>query len=236
MQVFYSDEYVLAAHGFDTTRKAKWIADSLGRQPMGGVDLTAPEPLSEDELLRIHDPEYITAVKAGEPRHLAEGQGFVWDPGLWPMVCASNGGAVAAAKAALKDGVAGSLSSGLHHAYRDHGSGFCTYNGLALAALTTLDGGIQSVLVLDLDAHCGGGTHSLVSQDHRIRQIDIATSSFDHYQPAGYNTLDLIDDPEEYLPTLSRRLKELATTHFDLCLYNAGMDVDQRSSIGGARG
>src|SRR5439155_1605785 len=158
------------------------------------VDLTAPDPLSEINLLRIHDPEYIAAVKSGEPRHLTESQGFAWDPGIWSMVCASNGGAVAAAKAALKDGVAGSLSSGLHHSYRDHGSGFCTFNGLALAAVTTLDEGLRSVLILDLDAHCGGGTHSLVSHDQRIRQVDIAMSSFDGYRPAGHNTLDLIDD------------------------------------------
>ena len=75
------------------------------------------------------------------------------------MVCASNGGAVAAARAARAGGVAGSLSSGLHHAGRDRGAGFCTFNGLVLAARAALSEGAARVLVLDLDAHCGGGTH-----------------------------------------------------------------------------
>src|SRR2546429_582741 len=81
------------------------------------------------------------AVETGLPRDLAESQGFVWGLGLWPMVLASNGGAVAAALAALQEGVAGSLSSGLHHARRGSGAGFCTFNGLVIAARAALAAG-----------------------------------------------------------------------------------------------
>src|SRR5690242_16985779 len=103
MRLFYSDDYVLAAHGFDTTRKARWIAESLLSRPVVGVELLAPSPLSESDLSRVHTAEYIAAVKTGTPRQLAESQGFTWDPGLCGMVCASNGGACEAARAALKD-------------------------------------------------------------------------------------------------------------------------------------
>jgi hypothetical protein len=69
-------------------------------------------------------------------------QGFPWDPALWEMVCTSNGGVIAAAIEALRTRrVSGSLSSGLHHARRARGAGFCTFNGLVLAARAALDAG-----------------------------------------------------------------------------------------------
>ena len=57
---------------------------------------------------------------------------------------------------------AGALSSGLHHASTERGNGFCTFNGLALAARALMDGGANHVLILDLDAHCEGGTYEIV--------------------------------------------------------------------------
>lgn len=235
MRVFYSPDYVLAGHSFDTTRKARWVADSLRERPLGGLTIEAPAPLTAEEVLAVHDAAYVAAVRTGEPRVLATSQGFAWDPGLWPMVLASNGGAVAAARAALADGVAGSLSSGLHHARRDHGAGFCTFNGLALAAHAVLGAGADPVLILDLDAHCGGGTHSLIAGDPRLWQLDIAVDAFDHYQPDGHHTLDLVTNAADYLPRVAARLAALerAAPAFALCLYNAGMDPHEGCAIGG---
>ena len=136
-----------------------------------------------------------------------------------------------AAPAAIRDGVAGSLSSGLHHARRDHGAGYCTFNGLALAALHAAADG-RRVLILDLDAHCGGGTHSLVAGDPRIVQVDVSTNGFDSYLPAGANTLDLITVAGDYLPMVTRRLDEVTTAGFDLVLYNAGMDAHEHGGGG----
>jgi acetoin utilization deacetylase AcuC-like enzyme len=130
MRIFYSSTYTIAAHSFETTRKSRWIAESLVREPISGIELVAPEPTSVPALSRVHDPEYVDAVRNGKPRELAESQGFHWDPGLWEMVCASNGGVMAAAIDALGSrGVSGSLSSGLHHARRARGAGFRTCNG-----------------------------------------------------------------------------------------------------------
>ncbi len=157
MKVFYSPAYVGSAYVFETTRKARWVADSLAATPIPGVALVEPRPLTRAGLEQVHGPKYVRAVETGEPRYLAESQGFVWDAGLWSTVLASNGGVVAAALEALDSGMAGSLSSGLHHARRSSGAGFCTFNGLVLAARAAQAAGAESVLVLDLDAHCGGG-------------------------------------------------------------------------------
>ena len=236
MKVFYSPDYVLAAHEFETTRKAAWVAESLREAPIPGVELVAPVPLTEDQVCAVHDPACVTAVRSGQPHACAESQGFAWDAGLWPMVLASNGGMVAAALAALREGVAGSLSSGMHHAGRDYGKGYCTFNGLALAARAARDAGARSVLILDLDAHCGGGTHSLVRDDPAIQHVDVAVNRYDCYVPVGRHALELVTEPGHYLPAIEAGLDALEERDFDLCLYNAGMDPVEQCPVGGPRG
>lgn len=234
MKLFYSPEYAAAGISFDTTRKSAWIADSLASNPVPGVEVVAPAPLNFTEISTHHDPVYTKSVRRGEPKHLAESQGFKWDPGLWTAVTASNGGMIAAACAALSDGISGSLSSGMHHAQRDRGAGFCTFNGLVLAAMKILDGSRRTILILDLDSHCGGGTHSFIENDRRVRQLDVSLNSVDAYWPSEPNTLDIVRDAAKYLPTIEQRLSGLG--HFDLCIYNSGMDPDERCDVGGFPG
>lgn len=238
VRVFYSSKYVGSGYAFDTTRKAKWIADSLADSPIPGIELVEPVPLTRGHVAEVHDAEYAQAVETGKPRSLAESQGFGWDAGLWPMVLASNGGAVAAACAALDIGVAGSLSSGLHHAAYGSGAGFCTFNGLVIAAKAALASRAKSVLILDLDAHCGGGTASLIVGDSRIRQYDVSVSSYDSYPNSEQSRLIMVETSSEYLPAVRRALDEADRqgASFDLCLYNAGMDPSEDCSTGGQTG
>ena len=238
VRVFYSPKYVGSGYAFETSRKAGWIADSLAGSPIAGIALVEPNPMTRDQVGQVHDGAYIRAVETGAPRNLAESQGFSWDAGLWPMVLASNGGAVAAGLAALEDGVAGSLSSGLHHARRERGAGFCTFNGLVIAAREALAAGARSVLILDLDAHCGGGTRSLIEEEPRIWQVDVAVSSYDRYESSERIRLEIVGKSANYLPTVERSLKEVDRRglRFDLCLYNAGMDPYEGCPTGGLRG
>jgi acetoin utilization deacetylase AcuC-like enzyme len=233
---FYSDAYVLGGPAFDTTRKARWVADSLRARPIPGIVVEAPAPATADTLTAVHEPAYVEAVRTGEPVHLAESNGLAWDPGLYAAVSASTGGAAAAALRALGSGVAGSLSSGLHHAKRSHGDGFCTFNGLAVAARVALAAGTRGVLIVDLDAHCGGGTASLLRDEPAVAQLDIAVSAFDFYREPSAWTLDLVRQADEYLPTLRRRLDAVDASHFGLVLYNAGMDPFERCDVGGLGG
>ena len=235
MKVYYSPDYVGSAYSFDTTRKAKWVADSLAHMPIPGVELVAPEPLKFEDIAAVHERRYVEAVRTGEPRELAVSSSFDWDPGYWRMVASSTGGAVAAVRSAMEDGVSGSLSSGLHHARFERGAMFCTFNGLVIAAKHALATGAQSVLILDLDAHCGGGTHSLIEGDDRIRQIDVSVNAVDHYKPAATNALDVVWKADEYLETIRNRLPERGWKP-DVCIYNAGMDAEERCQVGGLPG
>jgi acetoin utilization deacetylase AcuC-like enzyme len=238
LTVYCSNAYTAAAYSFDTTRKSALIAESLVEQPIAGVEIVAPDLLTEAALTAIHSAEYVHAVKTGSPQHLAESSGFPWDPEVWTAVRASNGGAVAAALHALATGRnAGSLSLGLHHARRDSGAGFCTFNGLALAARAALDAGARGVLTLDLDAHVGDGTIDLVRAWAHVTHVDLAVSA---WQCAGgdpsRSSLDVIRSADDYLPTLQSRLAALDAASLDLCIYNAGMDPHEDCGLGGLEG
>lgn len=238
ISIFYSPAYVGSGHAFDTTRKAKWVADSLVQAPIPTIQLLEPKPLTRDQVAQVHDLDYIVAVETGAPRDLAESQGFPWDAQLWPMVLASNGGAVAAARAALEHGVAGSLSSGLHHARREHGAGYCTFNGLVMAAREAQAAGAQAVLILDLDAHCGGGTRSILREEPDIWQCDVSVDRYDIYSSSVRCWLDFVQNGDDYLATVQHALEriEKQAVHFDLCIYNAGMDPFEGCSTGGKPG
>lgn len=236
--IFYSPQYVGASYAFETTRKAQWVADSLQTQPLAGLQLVEPPPLTMAQLTAVHDDAYIRAIQTGQPAALANSPELEWDAAMWPMVLASNGGVVAAARAALEQGLAGSLSSGLHHARRAAGAGYCTFNGLVIAAYEALAAGAQNVLILDLDAHCGGGTASLIAADTPIWQIDISTDGYDQYEATERLWLEVISNGGVYLATIQKWLTEADRQglSFDLCLYNAGVDCHADCPMGGIPG
>ena len=235
MKLFYSPAYVASGVSFETLQKPAWIAESLRRSPIDGVTLVEPESLSLSTVQRTHDPVYVNAIEAGEPGRLAESQGFRWDESLLPAVLSSNGGVVAAAREALQTGRnSGSLSSGLHHARREKGCGFCTFNGLAIAAREAIHAGAERVLILDFDAHCGGGTASLIKGDPRIVQRDVSVDQFDQYEPQDNAHLQVVTKAPDWLPAICRHLDEAGDC--DLCLYNAGVDPFEDDEGGGLQG
>lgn len=174
------------------------VAKALAVTPE--IDLVEPEPISETDLLRVHTPEYVRAVKTGEPRELAESQKFPWSSALFPSVQLTNGGVLAAARSALREGVAGALVSGFHHASATHGEGFCTFNGLIVAAETLRsEGNIQSAAVLDMDLHYGNGTALLAASRPWLRALSIYGNDYwDNVPYRDVTTRHHQDGPNHY--------------------------------------
>ena len=228
MKVFFNSDYTASGYAFDTTRKSAEIAAAIKHFP--NVEINDPAGLYEvtEELIRrMHKTVYVHAIKTGDPLWKAESQGFTWDEDIYTMALAHNAGMVAAATEVLSnlEFVAGSLSSGLHHATAREGVGFCTFNGLAVAALAASQLGARRILSLDFDAHCGGGTYGM-TRELGVVQVDVATSAFDSYDITDSESrLILCKNPNDYIDTIEGALA-YAKAHgpWDLVIYNAGMD------------
>ena len=218
-------------------RKFGLVADGL--RDAAGIKLSRPEPVTEEDLRRVHTPEYIEAIKTGEPRDLAQSQKFPWSPELFQSVCLTNGGCLAAARQALHDGVSAALVSGFHHACADHGEGFCTFNGLVVAIDALFAAGeIRTAAVLDMDVHYGNGTAQLAASRPHLFTLSLYGNDYwDNFSyrdvsqrhhadgdnhvsfslPAECNRATLFAIMDEALPLLAERKP-------DVILYQAGAD------------
>ncbi|MEK7784069.1 MAG: histone deacetylase, partial [Chloroflexota bacterium] len=111
------------------------------------------EPASDEQILRAHTAEYLQKLKdctltEKEQRRL----GFPWSPALLERSRRSVGGTIAACRAALVEGVAMSLAGGTHHAYPDHGEGFCVFCDVGIAARAMqAEGRAGRIAILDCD-------------------------------------------------------------------------------------
>jgi len=219
-------------------RKFQLVANGLAGRP--GVRVEAPAPVAAEDLLRVHTAAYLDAVRTGEPRALAESQKFPWSPALWPSMLLTNGGALAAAARALEHGVAAALASGFHHAHADHGEGFCTFNGLVVAAEALRAAGrLRTLAVLDLDLHYGNGTASLCAARPWLFNCSIYGN--DYWQNKPYRDVENVrhgDGPNhvsfalpngsgraELFAALEKGMAAILAAHRpDLVLYQAGAD------------
>ncbi len=229
LQVYYSADYALA-RGLETVTKSRLLAELVAAGEAGPTKLLPPRLATEAELLSVHSPKYVEDVLTGRTHSLEIG---TWSPEALRSVLASTGGMRDAAFAALRLGRSGSFSSGLHHAKAAYGEGFCTINGLAVAAVAALEK-VAKVGILDLDAHFGGGTAAILQHAKRVVLVDVSVNSYDRWQPLdkARHRVELVTDPGQYLATVECVLPLLAGC--DLILYNAGMDVHEHA--GGLKG
>ncbi len=226
MHVYFSPAFNATRTDADTTRKAVAFAESLATEPIGGLKMIEPSPATFDELARTHDVGYINAVIEGVPLTLAQSNDLPWDDLMFTSAAASTGGVRDAALHALSSGAnAGSLSSGLHHARSRGGFGFCTFNGLVVAARAAIDAGASRVVIVDFDAHCGGGTAELIDGIAQVEQYDLSVFAFDGYL-STQNASCLVFDGTDYVAVAAGVLAGIEDPgSIDLVLYNAGMDV-----------
>jgi len=232
--IYFDDSYVVSGGGLETVRKADEVAKRI-RAQFPEINLVSPEPATEEQLLIAHSADYVDAFLTGEPRWKAEAGLGEWSEEVVASVLASTGGVIAAALSALETGKSGSLSSGLHHAATDHGAGFCTINGLAIASLVALQNGAKTVGILDVDAHCGGGTFEILGDNPLIRIGDVSTNGYDTWRSGQErHKLEITSDPEMYLNVVAEMLEHIGRV--DLLLLNAGMDPAQGGGAGSTRG
>jgi acetoin utilization deacetylase AcuC-like enzyme len=237
MPVFVNDYYSKPDISFETIKKSAKIAEAIVASPRLSRLLDLCDPSDHEnsvreavkEIERYVDLAYLAAIRTGEPSSLASSNGLGWDPSLYDMVVHSTAGILSALRE-VQSGhvVAASLSSGMHHASPGTGSGFCTVNSLAIAALVAAREG-HRVAILDLDAHCGGGTHAYLREYPElatlITHIDVSLSSFDRYIAQGAHSHLEIAHEDGYMDAVRRGLGRLMDVRPDVVFYNAGVDI-----------
>ena len=150
----------------------------------------------------------------------------------------SAGATVAAAKTALREGIAANLAGGTHHAYREAGSGFCVFNDSAIAARAIQKEISPSlkVAVIDLDVHQGNGTASILQNDDSIFTLSIhGENNFPFKKEESDLDLGLEDGCEDatYLDALGQSLDQLDSRFKPDCLiFLAGADPHEGDRLG----
>jgi acetoin utilization deacetylase AcuC-like enzyme len=204
-------------------------------------DLTASEPIALDALLLAHEPGYVDAVVHGAlPDDAVRRLGFPWSKELVQRSRASVFGTVAAARTALGEGIAGNLAGGTHHAFSDHGEGYCVFNDHAVAIrLLQLEGLVERAVVIDLDVHQGNGTAAMFAGDDSVFTFSMhGARNYPFRKQRSSLDVELPDgcEDEEYLALLLRHLPEvLDAARADILFYQGGVDPLAQDSLGRLR-
>lgn len=201
----------------------------------------APEPAIREELTAVHTPEYVEKVMAGRLSATEERLLEVpYSPELLRAFLLCCGGTTLTGTLALELGVAIHLGGGFHHAFADHGEGFCLLNDVAVAlAALRARGSIRRAAVVDLDVHHGNGTAAILGDDPDVFTFSMHQEhNYPFPKPPGDLDVGLDDGTrdERYLELLDTHLPSILDDHRpELVIYLAGADPYRGDQLGGLR-
>jgi acetoin utilization deacetylase AcuC-like enzyme len=239
----YSDEYWMldvGKHVFPV-KKYRALYEKLLLLGAKKENFVAPEPASDEDVLLVHSPRYVkklrtASLSSAEIAMIELPFSLELVRFAWLMV----GGTILTARLALKRGMAVHIGGGFHHAFHDHGEGFCVLNDVAIAVeVLKKEGAVRRVMIVDCDLHQGNGTaHILADKDYAftfsIHQMDIYPSS----KPSSSVDIGLWsgEGDEEYLAGLRAHFPRLYREYApDLVFYLAGADPFEKDQLGGLR-
>ena len=195
------------------------------------VDLVEPEPIEFETLELVHTRDYLNKLKSSslsvaEQRRL----GLPWSDALWLRSRLASGGTLLAARMAVETGLAGNLAGGAHHAFPDHGEGFCVLNDVAVAtARLRAEGVVARAAIIDLDVHQGNGTAAIFENVEEVYTFSMhgernyplpkMRSNLDVGLPDGAGDADYSEALQYHLPRV------LDSADADVAFYLAGVDV-----------
>lgn len=196
-----------------------------------GITLIEPDPASDADLLRVHDPDYVERATSGQlDANEIRRIGFPWSPETIERSRRSSGATIASLRSALAGhGVAVNLAGGTHHASASRGGGYCIFNDAAIAARNVQAAGLTDrVLIIDLDVHHGDGTASIFAGDPTVFTFSMhARRNYPSVKPPGDLDIELADGTGDgvYLDLLARHLPDaMARARADAAIYLAGAD------------
>ena len=241
--LIYHDRYDLhlGTHVFPS-QKYRLVRDALISQKLATpADIIAPARASDDDILRVHTPAYLHKLKTGTlaPHEILRME-IPYSGELIDAVWLAAGGSIEAARRALSNSqrVAVNIGGGFHHAFPDHGEGFCVIHDVAVAIRRLQhDRVIRTAVVIDTDVHHGNGTAAIFLHDPSVFTFSIHQQhNYPEHKPPSTLDADLADGigDEDYLSILDSHLARVFTEFYpDLIFYVAGADPYCEDQLGG---
>lgn len=218
--------------------KYRLIYEKLLMMGAGKEDFLSPHSASVEDVLLVHTSKYIKKLRAGKLSHSeVMSLELPYSPELFEFALMYVGGTIVAAEQALKEGLAVHIGGGFHHAFADHGEGFCVLNDVAVAVeKLKKERKVDKVMVVDVDVHQGNGTAAILSKKDyvftfSIHQMDIYPAE----KPLSRLDVGLWtgDGDEKYLSALNAHFPRLYEEfHPDLVVYLAGADPFEKDKLG----
>ena len=203
------------------------------------IQLHEAPAATDTQILFAHDPRYLQAVLRGElnPKQQRE-IGFPWSLEMVERSRRSAGATIAACRSAAIDGISVNLAGGTHHAYRDHGSGFCVFNDVAIASRVLQHEGAKKlkIAIIDLDVHQGDGTAAIFQHDPSVFTLSLHGARnypFNKQQSSLDVPLEDGCTDEQYLDALVTALAALQQRFSpEFIIYLAGADPHESDRLG----
>ena len=240
-KLIYDERYDLnlGSHVFPS-HKYRLIHDRLLENKLAAPeDFLAPQPASDEDILRVHSQDYVYKLKSGSlTREEILRMEVPYSKKLVEACWLAAGGSILAAQRAMQDGWAANIGGGFHHACPDHGEGFCVIHDVAVAIRRLqADGSIERAMVVDTDVHQGNGTAEIFGGDSEVFTLSIHQEhNYPVPKPASTVDINLPDGigDEDYLAILERHLHQ-AFHDFSpqLIFYVAGADPYREDQLGG---
>ena len=240
-KIVYHDRYDLnlGAHVFPS-QKFRLIYEMLLKEGLAKEeDFVRPNFAKEEDILRVHTPEWVRKLKTGT---LTASEVMLlevpYSRELVEAVWLAAGGTILAAQSALQDGFGSNLSGGFHHAHPGHGEGFCAIHDVAVAIRKLqADGSITKAIVVDTDVHHGNGTAAIFQDDPTVFTLSIHQfNNYPAHKPASNLDLHMDDgvEDEEYLGALIPAVEEaLDKFQPEILFYLGGADPYRGDQLGG---
>jgi acetoin utilization deacetylase AcuC-like enzyme len=245
MKAFYSDLFVLPlpeTHRFPMAKYRRLRERLLADGILSPEDLHVPGAIGWDELRLVHTAEYVAAVAAGTLAADAQRRiGFPWSPEMVERARRSVGATLAAARAAMNgDAVSANLAGGTHHAFSDHGEGYCVFNDVAVAARVLLAGArVERIAIVDCDVHQGNGTAAIFGDEPAVFTLSLHGARNFPFRKEQSDLDIAFEDgtgDDEYLTALGAHLPAVLDEHRpDLVFYLAGADPYEGDRLGRLR-
>jgi acetoin utilization deacetylase AcuC-like enzyme len=240
-RLVYHERYDLnlGDHVFPS-KKFRWLHDRLIRTCFAcAEDFIEPTPATDDDVRLVHDAEWVAKLRSGTlSYHDILRLEIPYSRQMVEAFWLAAGGTTLAARCALESGIGFNIGGGFHHAFPDHGEGFCAINDIAIAIRRVQrDGLIRRAMVVDCDVHQGNGTAGVFANDRSVFTLSI--HQFNNYpseKPLSSLDIHLTDGVEdaEYLHRLGNGYRASLTMFKpDLVIYVAGADPYREDQLGG---